>query len=254
MTIRELYNALDEMFPRSLSCSWDNDGLMVCSDPDKEIKRVLLALDASNEAIEYAIKEGCQVLLTHHPMLFRPMRNVTPDFLSGDRTLAAIKADLAVMSFHTRLDAGQGGVNDALCETLGLTAAGSFGDSEAPGLGRIAHLDKEMSLADFAARVKEALGCSMVQYSGNRPVKIVAMVGGGGGDFIYPAKDAGADTYITGDTGYNVTLDAADDGINIIQAGHYHTEAPVLSRLADVCRTLAGAECLFFDSNPIKVV
>lgn len=254
MTIRELYNALDEMFPRSLSCSWDNDGLMVCSDPDKEIKRVLLALDASNEAIAYAIKEGCQVLLTHHPMLFRPMRNVTPDFLSGDRTLAAIKADLAVMSFHTRLDAGQGGVNDALCETLGLTAAGSFGDSEAPGLGRIAHLDKEMSLADFAAWVKEALGCSMVQYSGNRPVKIVAMVGGGGGDFIYPAKDAGADTYITGDTGYNVTLDAADDGINIIQAGHYHTEAPVLSRLADVCRTLAGAECLFFDSNPIKVV
>lgn len=254
MTIRELYNALDEMFPRSLSCSWDNDGLMVCSDPDKEIKRVLLALDASNEAIAYAIKEGCQVLLTHHPMLFRPMRNVTPDFLSGDRTLAAIKADLAVMSFHTRLDAGQGGVNDALCETLGLTAAGSFGDSESPGLGRIAHLEQEMSLADFAARVKEALGCSMVQYSGNRPVKIVAMVGGGGGDFIYPAKDAGADTYITGDTGYNVTLDAADDGINIIQAGHYHTEAPVLSRLADVCRTLAGAECLFFDSNPIKVV
>ena len=254
MTIRELYNALDEMFPRSLSCSWDNDGLMVCSDPDKEIKRVLLALDASNEAIEYAIKEGCQVLLTHHPLLFRPMRNVTHDFLSGDRTLAAIKADLAVMSFHTRLDAGQGGVNDALCETLGLTAAGSFGDSEAPGLGRIAHLEQEMSLADFAARVKEALGCSMVQYSGNRPVKIVAMVGGGGGDFIYPAKDAGADTYITGDTGYNVTLDAADDGINIIQAGHYHTEAPVLSRLADVCRTLAGAECLFFDSNPIKVV
>ena len=254
MTIRELYRAFDERYPRSLSCSWDNDGLMVCPDPEREVKRVLLALDASNEAIEYAINEGCQVLLTHHPMLFRPMRNVTPDFLSGDRALAAIKADLAVMSFHTRLDAGQGGVNDALCETLGLTAASCFGDSEAPGLGRIAHLEQEMSLADFAARVKEALGCSMVQYSGNRPVKIVAMVGGGGGDFIYPAKDAGADTYITGDTGYNVTLDAADDGVNIIQAGHYHTEAPVLSHLADLCRTLAGAECIFFDSNPIKVV
>ena len=80
------------------------------------------------------------------------------------------------------------------------------------------------------------------------------MIGGGGGDFIYAAKAAGADTYVTGDAGYNITLDAADDGINIVQAGHYHTEAPVLSRLADLCRRLAGAECLFFDSNPIKTV
>ena len=254
MTIRDLYRALDEMYPRSLSCSWDNDGLMVCADPDKEVQRVLLALDASNEAFDYAVKEGCQVLLTHHPMLFRPLKNLSPDFLSGDRTLTAIRGDLAVMSFHTRLDAGQGGVNDALCDALGLTAAGCFGDEEAPTLGRIAHLPEEMFLSDFAARVKQALGCSVVQFAGNRPVKTVAMVGGGGGDFIYAAKAAGADTYVTGDAGYNITLDAADDGINVIQAGHYHTEAPVLSRLADLCRRIAGAECLFFDSNPIKTV
>lgn len=254
MTIRDLYCALDEKYPRSLSCSWDNDGLMVCADLGKEVKRVLLALDASNEAIDYAIKEGCQVLLTHHPLLFRPMRSLSPDFLSGDRTLTAIRGDLAVMSFHTRLDAGQGGVNDALCDALGLVADGCFGDEEAPTLGRVAHLEGEMSLSDFAAKVKQSLGCPVVLYSGKRPVKTVAMVGGGGGDFIYAAKAAGADTFITGDTGYNVTLDAADDGINIIQAGHYHTEAPVLSRLADFCRSIAGAECLFFDSNPIKTV
>ncbi len=254
MTIRDLYRALDEKYPRSLSCSWDNDGLMVCADPEREVKRVLLALDASNEAIDYAIKERCQVLLTHHPLLFRPMRSLSPDFLSGDRTLTAIKGELAVMSFHTRLDAGQGGVNDALCDALGLTAAGCFGDDEAPTLGRLAHLEGEMPLSDFAAKVKQSLGCSVVLFSGNRPVKTVAMIGGGGGDFIYAAKAAGADTFITGDAGYNVTLDAADDGINIIQAGHYHTEAPVLSRLADFCRSIAGAECLFFDSNPIKTV
>lgn len=254
MTIRDLYRALDEKYPRSLSCSWDNDGLMVCADPEREVKRVLLALDASNEAIDYAIKEGCQVLLTHHPLLFRPMRSLSPDFLSGDRTLTAIKGELAVMSFHTRLDAGQGGVNDALCDALGLTAAGCFGDDEAPTLGRLAHLEGEMALSDFAAKVKQSLGCSVVLFSGKRPVKTVAMIGGGGGDFIYAAKAAGADTFVTGDAGYNVTLDAADDGINIIQAGHYHTEAPVLSRLADFCRSIAGAECLFFDSNPIKTV
>ena len=254
MTIRDLYRALDEKYPRSLSWSWDNDGLMVCTEPDREVTRVLLALDATNEAIAYAVREKCQVLLTHHPMLFRPMRSVTPDFLSGERALTAIKDDLAVISLHTRLDAGQGGVNDTLVEVLGLTVACSFGDEGAPTLGRIAYLDKETALADFAVHVKNALGCPMVQYAGNRPVKTVAVVGGGGSDFIYPALAAGADTLITGDAGYNITLDASDDGINVIQAGHYFTEAPVLFRLADLCRSLTGAECLFFDSNPTKVV
>ena len=254
MTIRDLYRALDEMYPRSLSCDWDNDGLMLCADPDREVTRVLLALDASDEAISYAAENVCQVLLTHHPLLFRPLRSVTPDSLSGKRALSAVRSDVAVMSFHTRLDAGQGGVNDALVEALGCTSAGTFGDDGAPTLGRIVHLNEEMPLADFAAHVKARLGCPMIQYAGKRPVKTVAVVGGGGGDFIYPALAAGADTLITGDSGYNITLDAADDGINVIQAGHYYTEAPVLSRLADICRNLTGAECLFFDSNPIKVL
>lgn len=254
MTIRELYSILEEKYPRSLSCSWDNDGLMVCTDPEREVTRILLALDASNEALAFAAKEKCQLLFTHHPMLFRPMRSLTPDFLNGSRTLEAIRSDVAVISMHTRLDAGEGGVNDALCDALGLTVASVFGDEGAPTLGRIAHLDKETPIADFAVRVKNALGCPMVQYSGKRPVKTVAIVGGGGSDFIYPALAAGADTFITGDTGYNVTLDAADDGINVIQAGHYYTEAPVLARMAELFYRLCGAECLFFDSNPIKVV
>ena len=132
-------------------------------------------------------------------------------------------------------------VNERLEEIIGLTFA-----------------DFKMCIAlpqgDFAALVKTKLGCPMIQYAGKRPVKTVALVGGGGGDFIYPALAAGADTLITGDSGYNITLDAADDGINVIQAGHYYTEAPVLARLADICRRLCGAECLFFDSNPIKVL
>ena len=254
MTIRDLYRALDDMFPRSLSCDWDNDGFMLCADPDKEVTRIMLALDASDDAISHAAENGCQVLLTHHPLLFRPLRSVTPDSLNGKRALAAVRSDVTVMSFHTRLDAGQGGVNDALVDALGFTSAGTFGDDGAPTLGRIVHLAEEMPLADFAAYVKTKLGCPMIQYVGKRPVKMVALVGGGGGDFIYPALAAGADTLITGDSGYNITLDAADDGINVIQAGHYYTEAPVLARLADICRQLCGAECLFFDSNPIKVL
>lgn len=254
MTIRALYRALEERYPRSLSCAWDNDGLMICADPEREVTRVLLALDATHDAIAYAAQQNCQVLLTHHPMLFRPLRNVTPDTLSGERALSALRSDVAVISLHTRLDAGQGGVNDALCEKLGLDVTESFGDEESPALGRIASLDSETALADFAAHVKYALDCPVVQFTGNRPVKTIAVVGGDGKDFIYPALAAGADTLLTGAASYNSALDAADDGINVIEAGHYYTEAPVLSHLADLCRSLADAECLFFDSNPTKVV
>lgn len=249
MTVHDLYCTLDKLYPRSLSCSWDNDGLMVCADLSCEVKRVLLALDATNDAIAYAVREGCQVLLTHHPMLFRPLKNITPDSLNGERTLSALKADLAVISLHTRLDAGGDGVNDALVDALGLTSSGTFGDDESPALGRLSCLEKEMTPSEFSAFVKEKLGAPVVHYTGNRMVKNVAVVGGGGKDFIYPALTAGADTLLTGEVSYNSVLDAADDGINVIEAGHYFTEAPVLRHLADLCRDLAGAECLYFNSN-----
>jgi len=249
MTVYELYQILDGMYPRSLSCPWDNDGIMVCGDLSAEVRRVMLALDASQAALDAAVREECQVLLTHHPLLFRPLRSLVPDHLSGARTLTALCGGVAVLSFHTRLDAGDGGVNDALACRLGLAVCGKFGDEESPELGRLAELPAPMTAEDFAKQVKEALGADGVAVTGNVPVKRVALVGGDGKGFISAAKAAGADTLVTGAAGYNAALDAAEMGMNIIEAGHYHTEAPVLDTLSRICRESCGAECLFFDSN-----
>lgn len=248
MTVSDFYRILDTLYPRSLSCSWDNDGMMVCPDPETEVRRVLLSLDATEKAVAYAAENGCQLLLTHHPLLFRPLRALNGESLTGRRILASIGAHLTVVSLHTRLDSGDKGVNDMLAEALGLSVSGKFGDAEAPELGRLSVLAEPADAAAFADHVRVALGCDAVRLTGEHPVRCVALVGGDGKDMLHPAMLAGADTLVTGAASYNSALDAAEEGMNVIEAGHYHTEAPVLLRLAELCRTYTGAECLFFDS------
>jgi len=253
VTIRELYMKLDALYPRALSCAWDNDGLMICPEPKRQAARVMLALDATEAAIRAAAAQQCDVLLTHHPLLFRPLKSLTPDDLSGRRLIGAWNGGVSVISLHTRLDAADGGVNDALAEALGLTVCGKFGDEESPELGRLAEPASPLSASAFAENVRSALGCDAVQLTGDHPVRRIALVGGDGKDFIRSAMAAGADTFVTGAAGYNMALDAAEMGLNIIEAGHYHTEAPVLPRLAQLCRE-AGAECVFYDSNRTKTI
>ena len=254
MTVLELYRALDARYPTSLSCPWDNDGLMVCPDPDREVKRVLFALDATEKTIAEAVKIGADVLITHHPMLFRPVKTITPFTLSGSRSLSALSGNLAVMSFHTRLDAADGGVNDALCAKIGLPIVGKFGDDECPTLGRIGELSVSVSAADFAARVRESLGTPSVRLTGDREVRRVAVVGGDGKDLIAAAIAAGADTLLTGDASYNAVLDAAESGLNVIEAGHYFTEVPVLEVLSAEVLPITGAEAHFADSNRTREI
>ena len=114
MTVYELHRALSEKYPKTLSCSWDNDGIMVSPDTGAEVKRVLVALDATHETVKYAAEHGFDTVVTHHPMLFKGVKSVTMASTSGRRILDAAMAGVSVVSFPTRLDAAVGGVNDAL--------------------------------------------------------------------------------------------------------------------------------------------
>jgi len=260
MTVGELYARLDGMYPKSLSCSWDNDGMMVCPDPEAEVKRVLVALDASATALEYAVKKRFDVVVTHHPMLFRGLKSVTPRSVHGRHVLTALQNGITVLSFHTRLDAAEGGVNDALCQALGLMADGVFGDDECPALGRLVTLAGEsedgVPAGVVAEHIKTALGCGSVRLNGDpgKPVRRMAVCGGDGKDFIYPALAAGADLFLTGDAGYNMAGEAAEDGIVTVEAGHYHTEAPVCRVLADAVQEMTGAYAEIYDSCTYTVV
>lgn len=255
MTVAELHSRLSERFPKSLSCAWDNDGIMVSRDTNAEVKKILIALDASHEAVKYARDNGFDTLITHHPMIFRGVKSVTEASLAGRRILDAAAGGVAVISLHTRMDAGEGGVNDTLCRTVGFEPAETFGDEEAPTLGRIANSDG-ISGEELARIVKEKLGCAAVRVSGDpdRVIKRIAFCGGDGKDFVYPALAAGCDAYITGDAGYNMAQDAAEEGLLIIEAGHYHSEAPVCNTLAEIVSELTSITPVIYDSCAYRIV
>lgn len=253
MTVNELYNILDEAMPRSLSCSWDNDGLMLAPDGHKKVERALVCLDVTADAVSKAIDGGYDVIISHHPFIFSGLKCITEEDFIARKALALIKRNIAVMSFHTRLDAVEGGVNDTLAALFGLTDTQKFG-KEGEEIGRIGSLPSKMTLDEFAALVKEKLSADVVTYAGSgKKVSRVAVLGGGGDDFVGEAIRAGADTYLTGTLSYHDLADADDNIINLVEAGHFFTEHPVCEMLAHTLRDM-GIDADVYNSNRIKTI
>lgn len=255
MKVIELYNSLSELYPRTLSCPWDNDGIMFSCDTEREVGRVLVSLDATSAAVSYAAERGFDVLVTHHPMIFRGVKSVTPDSASGNRILLCAENSLSVISLHTRLDAGDGGVNDCLCEALGFSPAEKFGDNDSPALARIVECGG-ISGDELACLVKERLGCRAVRVTGEgtKTVHRIALCGGDGKDLIPYALGCGCDAFITGDAGYNMAEDAAECGLFTVEAGHYHTEAPVCAALCGIIGKITGTKPEIYDSCAYSVL
>ncbi len=251
MTIREFYAALEERLPRSLSWDWDNDGISCAPDLDASVTGVLIALDPTEDAVEAAIESGCNVLLTHHPMLFRGLKTVDGHDTGSRKVISLIRHGITSMAFHTRLDAADGGVNDCLAAALGLTHVEPFGDNANPAgkpIGRVGDLPAEMTADEFIETLKTALDLPNLIFAGcGKTVRRVAVVGGAGDDDIAAAVAVGADTYVTGELRYHQLCDAPYGDINLVMAGHYHTEAPVLTRLAELCAEICP-------ETPVRVV
>lgn len=254
VTVKELYSYLNGEIPSALSCEWDNDGLMVCRDENRDVKKILLTLDVTDGAIEYAVDGGFDVIISHHPLIFRPIKSLSPSDLTARRAIKSLVGGVSVMSFHTRLDAVDGGVNDVLCELIGVTDAEPFGPTgeEIARVGTV----PPVSIYDFAKTVQTKLGAdTVIVTSAGKDVNRVAILGGDGKDYVTSAVKCGVDTFVTGRCGYNVDVDARDLGINIIEAGHYYTEAPVLCRLAEMIESrFAGILIEYYDSNPTKAL
>ena len=251
MKVIELYRYLDSHIPSSLSCAWDNDGLMCCPDENDEVRKVLVTLDVTDDAIARAKDIGANVILSHHPLIFKGIKSLSQNGVVSSRAIELIKAGITVMSFHTRLDAVDGGVNDVLALTLGIEDAEPFGEE---GIGRIGELDTPVSLDEFANLVKERLSAPNVTYSGGgRDVFKVAVLGGSGADDLSAAIAAGADTYVSGTLSYHDMADAPDNDINLIEAGHFHTEDPVCDVLAELVWSAdESIETVYFNSYRAK--
>ena len=234
---QDVMQAMERIAPRRLAEEWDNPGLLVGS-PHDEVRKILVALDVREETVERAIEDGCDLIVAHHPLIFRGLKAVRTDDATGRKIARLIKADVAVFAAHTNLDSAAGGVNDVLAERLELHDVAPLvegaADSE-PGLGRIGSLRAEFSLEDFAALVKEKLGLSSMRIAcaGERRISRVALCGGSGAEFVGRAAAKGADAYVTGDVKYHDAERAIGLGIHVLDAGHFATEQPIVARLAE---------------------
>ncbi len=236
MTVAQLFHFLEERIPFALSAEWDNDGLACCPEADRPVRRVLIALDATEAVVDRALAGGFDLLLTHHPLLFKGVKELTVEDPLPRKLIKLIRGGVSAMSFHTRLDAVEGGVNDLLAHALGLCDPVPFGPEGEIPCGRIGHLPTPVSAKAFADTVCRALGVPSVLLAGQGEVRSVAVLGGEGGDFVQAARAAGADLFLSGRIGYHRMLDAAETGLCLIEAGHFATENPICGRLGQLLR------------------
>lgn len=256
MTVCQLYAFLNEKIPSSLSCEWDNDGLMCCPEGEHKAERVLIALDITEQVVKQAIEGEYDVILSHHPLMFHPLKALNDGNHVAKKVISLIQHGICAMSFHTRLDAVAGGVNDTLAHQLGLKNVVPFISDDGHTIGRVGEYEQEMTLQDFAMLVKKELSAPVVQYScANRPVRRVAVLGGDGKEDVAAARAVGADTYLTGNLRHDQMTDAPECSINLITAGHFHTEHPVCQRLRELVLEADGnIQVTVVNSDPVKTV
>ncbi|MCL4425290.1 MAG: Nif3-like dinuclear metal center hexameric protein [Firmicutes bacterium] len=339
--VETIINLMEDLAPRRRAMEWDNVGLQT-GHPAWEVKRIMVALDASEAAIAQAEASGCQLLLVHHPLIFKPQSHLREDLPLGRKLARLVGARIALYVAHTNLDVAEGGVSDVLARRLGLVdlevlsamaeegyyklvvfvpqgheekvrqalaeagagwignyshctfqtaGTGTFKPLEGAnpflgevgtleyaqeyrletilpknisarviramlrahpyeeaaydlfplanegrpyGLGRVGRLENSLTLAELAQKIRTALGARTLRVMGDgrRSITRVAVLGGSGEDFVDKALFAGADVLVTGDVGYHRAREAQDKGLAVIDAGHWATEAPVVSFLA----------------------
>ena len=234
MQLTDLIAVMEKIAPPSLAESWDNPGLLIEPEGD-EITRVLVALDCTPTVAREAIARGTQLVITHHPLFFKPVKRM---YHSAPDTAAAyllIRHGIGLYAAHTNLDCALGGVNDALAAAIGLVnirALEADAQGDAPGIGRTGDLTAPIRLKALAGDIRDRLNAA-VRYGGDpdRLIRTVAVVGGSGGDCIEQAKFAGADVLVTGELKHSQAIAAQIVGICVIEAGHYETERVVLPDL-----------------------
>ncbi|MBQ8092104.1 MAG: Nif3-like dinuclear metal center hexameric protein [Clostridia bacterium] len=224
-TIADLVHFVDEIAPFDLAEEWDNVGLLQ-GYRQAEVRHVLVALDITESVVLEAIERDCQCIVTHHPFMFRPIQRLTDETREGHLMLMMAKAGIAQIAAHTNLDAAPGGVNDTLLKTIGATNVRGEGCLRVGDIGPV-------SFGLLCTQVAKSLDAQIRTYGNPDHIcHIIGCCSGAGSDEYRDAMLLGADCFLTGEVRHNVALDALHDGCVMIEAGHYETERPVCSVIA----------------------
>ena len=229
-TVQDIVRFLDSIAPFDTQESWDNSGLLVGSAA-QEVTVAALALDITTETAAMAKQAGAQVLISHHPVIFYPIKRVP----ASDPVYALAAAGLTAVCAHTNLDAAQGGVNDCLAQLLGLENVETLPTPSGGSILRRGTLPKELNAREFGVLVSEKLGSPAAVADGGRPIRTVAVCGGAGGEFAEEVADL-ADALVTGEAKHHQYLLARQLGLTLVTAGHFETENPVIAPLAERLR------------------
>jgi dinuclear metal center YbgI/SA1388 family protein len=227
-TVHDLLDLLDRLAPFDLAESWDNPGLQV-GDLSQVITRICVALDPSVESLRGCSRRAGQLLLTHHPLIFKPLTSLDIRIYPANVVLEAVKADISIIAVHTNLDVARMGINQMLADQLELQEVRVLNEIDAKegwGLGRIGSLPVGVPLSSFIQKAKTILGTDRLRLTGDpdKEIRQVAVVGGAGGSLIRNAFDKGADLLLTGDVGHHDALEAKTLGLAVIDGGHFLTE------------------------------
>lgn len=226
MKVKDIYSFIDSFAPFASAEEWDNVGLL-SGNFEAEVERAVVALDCTDDALQTAISLGAQLIITHHPVIFSPVKQ-----LLSDKILWKLaENNISVISAHTNLDKAENGVNARLGQVLNLEAKPTENDPY------LLVAETDFCLEDFLSKIKSTLACDSFRvYKANDFIRKIGFCCGSGGDSLENAKAEGCDTFLSGDIKHNVFVKAAELGITLIDAGHFATEDIIVEPLADTLR------------------
>ena len=243
ITVKDVDTVLTAAAPRTLSESWDNDGVMLCANDHAPVKKILIMLEVTHAGAEYAAEHGYDLIVTHHPFIFKPLSRLTGDtFCLFDKLM---RAGISVISYHTRMDSAEGGVNDCAAALLGLADVRPFG-GENGCIGRVGNLPEPVEPEAFAAQLKAVFHCPGIRASLFRTpakrIRRVALVGGAGKDFYAEAYAAGADAFVTAEAAHHIFAACQRLDMCLFDCGHYYTENPICARFSSILAEAFGKD------------
>ena len=226
LTVQQVYDFINERAPFETQVTYDNSGLLV-GHPDSEVTGIHFALDVTNKVIDEAIANGANLIVTHHPMMFSPIKRLVETDFQARLLCRLIREGISLISAHTNLDQAAGGINDVLAQCIGLT------DIQGEGFIRVGTLPSPVTAGELAASISAALG-DVVRVMGDASAKVekVGMCSGSGADEWPAAAAMGAQAFLTGEAKHHIALEAADSGVVLLEAGHHATEEPGIFALA----------------------
>jgi dinuclear metal center YbgI/SA1388 family protein len=246
-TAQWVIEQFEEWSPQSCAEEWDNVGLLI-GDASQSVKKILVALDATEDVVNEAISGGFDFIITHHPLIYNPIKRVATDDFIGRKIIALIKNGIGCYCAHTNLDKATGGVNDCLAEKIGLTNLSPLVED---GMGRVGFLSQKILFAEFCEKIKKSFCVDTIRFCGDEKklVHKIGVCGGSGARYINNAIELGCDAYVTGDIGYHSAQDAIERGIALADITHYGGEIFILDEIVSRLKIAANNSFEIFTSS-----